>query len=156
MCRQVMQGADGRSRGCGLVEFASSDAARNAIASLHDTELGGRLIMVRQDKEDAGKSRGGGRGHVVTLSGGQGKGGAVRATDRWVPGVASSSREGAGDGLSSGRVYVGNLSYEVGNIAIPNDGLTLVIRLCLVGCRCHGRTSRITCDQQATCCGPTS
>jgi hypothetical protein len=34
------------------VEYASADEARYAIASLHDTELQGRLILVRQDKDD--------------------------------------------------------------------------------------------------------
>lgn len=47
-----MQGPGGRSKGCGIVEYATADEARHAIASLHDTELQGRLILVRQDKDD--------------------------------------------------------------------------------------------------------
>jgi RNA recognition motif-containing protein len=47
-----MQGQGGRSKGCGIVEYASTEEARHAIASLHDTELQGRLIFVRQDKDD--------------------------------------------------------------------------------------------------------
>ena len=45
-------GSDGRSMGCGIVEYATSDDARNAIATLHDTELKGRLLSVRQDRDD--------------------------------------------------------------------------------------------------------
>ena len=32
-------GSDNRSMGCGIVEYATSDDARNAIATLHRTEL---------------------------------------------------------------------------------------------------------------------
>ena len=53
-----MTGADGRSKGCGLVEFTSSQDARNAIATLHDTTINERPIVVRQDKEDTGAGRG--------------------------------------------------------------------------------------------------
>jgi RNA recognition motif-containing protein len=34
------------------VEYSTTAEARHAIESLHDTELQGRLIMVRQDKDD--------------------------------------------------------------------------------------------------------
>jgi len=40
-----------RSKGCGLVTFQNSRDAANAIAQLHDTELKGRLIFVREDRE---------------------------------------------------------------------------------------------------------
>ena len=47
----VMMGQDGRSKGCGLVSFASARDARNAINTLHDSELDGRMIFVREDRE---------------------------------------------------------------------------------------------------------
>ena len=47
----VMMRNDGKSQGCGLVSFASAKDARNAINSLHDSELDGRLIFVREDRE---------------------------------------------------------------------------------------------------------
>ena len=47
----VMMGNDGRSRGCGLVTFASAQDAENAIAILNDTDLNGRPIFVREDRE---------------------------------------------------------------------------------------------------------
>jgi hypothetical protein len=47
----VMMGADGRSKGCGLVEFANPMEAQRAINELNDSELMGRAIFVREDRE---------------------------------------------------------------------------------------------------------
>ena len=47
----VMQEQDGRSKGCGIVSFVSARDAANAIRQLHDTELQGRKIFVREDRE---------------------------------------------------------------------------------------------------------
>jgi len=63
----VMMAEDGRSRGFGIVEFSSAKGARKAIATLHDSELEGRAIVVREDRgertERSGRSSfGGGRG----------------------------------------------------------------------------------------------
>eukprot|EP00908_Phaeocystis_cordata_P022261 Transcript_4684.p3 GENE.Transcript_4684~~Transcript_4684.p3 ORF type:complete len:186 (-),score=77.25 Transcript_4684:315-872(-) len=61
----VMQEHDGRSKGCGIVSFVSARDAANAIRQLHDTELHGRKIFVREDREAAavnGKGKGGGTG----------------------------------------------------------------------------------------------
>jgi len=46
----VMEGRDGRSKGCGIVEFSAAWEAQRAIEELHDTELKGRLIFVREDR----------------------------------------------------------------------------------------------------------
>lgn len=48
----VITDNNGRSKGFGIVEYSTSNEARNAIETLHDTNLHGRLIIVRQDKED--------------------------------------------------------------------------------------------------------
>ena len=40
------------ARGCGIVEFESPDEAIAAIEQLNDTDLGGRPIQVREDRED--------------------------------------------------------------------------------------------------------
>lgn len=45
---------DGRSKGYGIVEFASVSDARNAIRELHDSYLGGRQIIVRPNKNQKG------------------------------------------------------------------------------------------------------
>ena len=47
----VLEGADGRSKGCGLVEYADSRDAARAVATLNDSELSGRRIFVREDRE---------------------------------------------------------------------------------------------------------
>ncbi|GLE10894.1 hypothetical protein PINS_up023166, partial [Pythium insidiosum] len=48
----VMEEAGGRSRGFGLVEFSTAEEAQQAIAMLHDSELDGRRIFVREDREN--------------------------------------------------------------------------------------------------------
>jgi RNA recognition motif-containing protein len=50
--------ADGRSKGCGIVAFASAADAANAIATLTETELDGRNIFVREDREAAPSQHG--------------------------------------------------------------------------------------------------
>ena len=60
------------AQGCGVVTFESEDAAKNAIATLNDTELGGRKIFVREDRESqpssAQKPKRGFRVYVGNLS----------------------------------------------------------------------------------------
>jgi RNA recognition motif-containing protein len=46
-----VMGANGRSKGCGLVEFATPEEAQTAIRTLHDSELDGRKIFCREDRE---------------------------------------------------------------------------------------------------------
>lgn len=52
----VMRDASGRSKGCGIVEYRTAMEAQTAINTLLDTELKGRLIFVREDREAAGAS----------------------------------------------------------------------------------------------------
>ncbi|KAL3660079.1 hypothetical protein V7S43_015001 [Phytophthora oleae] len=56
----ILEQYAGRSKGSGLVggmvEYATAEEAAKAIAELHDTELGGRLIFVREDREPEGVS----------------------------------------------------------------------------------------------------
>ncbi|POM58969.1 RNA binding protein [Phytophthora palmivora] len=52
----VLEEANGRSKGCGLVEYATQEEAAKAIAELNNTELEGRLIFVREDREPEGGS----------------------------------------------------------------------------------------------------
>ena len=52
---RVMENRTGRSQGCGVVEFQSMQDAQNAIATLHDSELDGRKLLVREDREDGQK-----------------------------------------------------------------------------------------------------
>lgn len=50
----IMTGPDGRSKGCGIVEFSTVDEAKKAVLTLNDTELNGRQIFVREDREERG------------------------------------------------------------------------------------------------------
>ena len=68
-----------RSKGFGFVEMSNDDAARQAISNLHDTEVGGRKIVVNESaprKEGEGgykkKSFGGGGGGGYNRGGGGG------------------------------------------------------------------------------------
>ena len=53
----VMTEPDGRSKGCGLVEYASARDAAKAIQGLNDTVLKDRKIFVREDGEAEPVSR---------------------------------------------------------------------------------------------------
>lgn len=50
----------GRSKGCGIVEYANEEDAQEAIRTLTDTELKGRMIFVREDREFNSQNAGGG------------------------------------------------------------------------------------------------
>lgn len=39
-----------RSTGSGLIEFANVAAAQHAVATLNDTDMDGRLVLVREDR----------------------------------------------------------------------------------------------------------
>lgn len=61
---EVMTDASGRSKGCGIVEFSSQEEAKEACNSLSDSDLKGRMIFVREDRETTASAGGhGGRGH---------------------------------------------------------------------------------------------
>lgn len=79
----IITAPDGRSKGCGIVEFATAKDAAQAVATLNDSELKGRQIFVREDRED-------------------------RPTF-----VASGGRFTSGEQAQGRRVYVGNLSWDV-------------------------------------------
>jgi RNA recognition motif-containing protein len=44
--------ATGRSKGCGVVEYEDAADARKALKDLHETELDGRQIFLREDREE--------------------------------------------------------------------------------------------------------
>ena len=58
----MTEGPGGRSKGCGIVEMGTVDEAANAIEMLNDTDLNGRNILIREDREDNGGRGGGGGG----------------------------------------------------------------------------------------------
>jgi RNA recognition motif-containing protein len=70
----VMDRETGRSRGFGFVEMSNDEEARNAIAAMHGTDLGGRQLTVNEarPREDRGGGGGGGRGGFGGGGGGRG------------------------------------------------------------------------------------
>jgi RNA recognition motif-containing protein len=55
----VLEDHEGRSKGCGIVEYDNAHAAMRAIRELNNTDLKGRLIFVREDREDKKMMMGG-------------------------------------------------------------------------------------------------
>lgn len=94
----VMANPDGRSKGCGIVEFATADGAQRAVLTLNDTELMGRQIFVREDREEGGN----GGGYYAQQIGGGAAGG-----------TGGGGRFSSGGDAQSRRCYVGNLSWDV-------------------------------------------
>ena len=48
----IIAGSDGRSKGCGIVEYGNSRDAADAMQRLNNTHLKGRQIFVREDREE--------------------------------------------------------------------------------------------------------
>ncbi|HZZ73300.1 MAG TPA: RNA-binding protein [Pirellulales bacterium] len=77
---EVIQDRDtGRSKGFGFVEMADDNAARDAIAGLHEKEHDGRPLTVNEarprEERGGGGGGGGGRGGYGGGGGGGGRGG---------------------------------------------------------------------------------
>lgn len=110
---EILKNHNGKAKGCAIVQYASEADAESAKNKLNNTDLKGRMISVREDREQGISTTGtpipsasrpafrsfpssGGRG-----GGFQGHGGG----GHW---------QGSGHGGGGNRrVYVGNLSYEV-------------------------------------------
>jgi RNA recognition motif-containing protein len=60
---EVICESNGRSKGCGIVEFSTPEEAQKAITTLTDSELLGRLIFVREDRETSSGAATGSQGH---------------------------------------------------------------------------------------------
>jgi RNA recognition motif-containing protein len=107
----IMMSPDGRSKGCGIVEFATAQGASEAVTALNDVELNGRQIFVREDREDRGSGqrynqypqRHSSHPHQYP------RGGHAQRS-----GSDAASKTSAQDAQAqSCRVYVGNLSWDV-------------------------------------------
>ena len=73
----------GRSKGMGILEYGTREEAEEAIRTLNDTELDGRQIAVREDRDAPAREGGGGgdggdRGGRGRGRGGRGEGGGDR------------------------------------------------------------------------------
>ncbi len=99
----VLLGHDGRSKGCGVVEYQNADDARTAIRKLNDGVLMGRPVFVREDRESEAR---------IGFSGGRGGGPAPSGRRDAGP---SGGGGGGGGGGSSRQVFVGNVSLDADN-----------------------------------------
>lgn len=99
---------NGMSKGCGIVEYATREQAQQAVNTLSNQNLMGRLVYVREDREAEPRFTGpptSGRG---VHDGGQGRGGF---------GGGFGGAMGGPMGGSAGscrQIYVSNLPYAVG------------------------------------------
>jgi len=109
----IMMTPDGRSKGCGIVEFATAEGAEKAVETLNDTELAGRQIFVREDREDRGGGSGGGGGGGGYRKPYRGGDGGQQATAASSSGDPQNNNASSTTTKSGVRVYVGNLSWDV-------------------------------------------
>lgn len=98
----LREGGGNRSKGCGIVEYETPEAAAAAIQCLNHTNLDGRQIFVREDREDF-----------------ELKGDLEPAADPNVrlqknPRLAVPATGGTGPITIGNRVWVGNLSFQTG------------------------------------------
>jgi len=105
---KVLTDRDGRSKGCGIVEFSTVEGAQDAIEKLTDTELKGRKIFVREDREDG--KRGGGAPRVPKAEGGAAAEGGESAPA--AAAAASSAPASASDKVEGSQLFIGNLSWD--------------------------------------------
>jgi len=97
----VTRDANGRSKGWGVVEFETSVQAADAINTMNESSLGGRSVIVREEREDKEL-----KDHLGDRGGGRDD------TKRNRP--ARHENHGHGDLSSIGRrLFVGNLSWQV-------------------------------------------
>jgi RNA recognition motif-containing protein len=99
---KILQDRDGRSKGCGIVEFTSAEGAADAIEKLTDSELKGRKIFVREDREEGGGG-GGRRGGAGAGAAGGEEGDALPTPAESANATTSGGGGGGGGGRGGGR-----------------------------------------------------
>lgn len=104
----ILSEPSGRSKGCGIVEYATEADAQNAVQTLHNSELKGRLMFVREDREDKTNTSGDSRGSFSASGNASSNGRDVRQV---IASGTDSTIQPAKLGVSR-FVYVGNLSWE--------------------------------------------
>lgn len=99
----LMSSITGKSKGCGIVEFESSAEALRVMAETNGSEIGGRVIVVREDREE----------YAVSGSTGQ-SGSGMNGTQHDQSSNSNNTMNGSHNGGGIGcRLFVGNLSYDV-------------------------------------------
>ena len=118
----MMEPGTTRSKGCGIVTFATAEEAAHAIATLHDTELMGRLIFVREDRESghtgsvrpahAAGFRGGGFNPFAQQAAFGGYPGGFPAYGGFPQAQFGGGYGAQGAGMGGCKLYVGGLPWE--------------------------------------------
>ncbi|RHY11415.1 hypothetical protein DYB37_001335 [Aphanomyces astaci] len=108
----VLVEATGRSKGCGLVTYRTVEMAREAIRTLTDTELMGRKIFVREDREDGAMGPPPPASSSLPFAG-NGGGYPSQSGGRPSPYSSGGGPPQAGGPIKTSRVYVSNLSWSV-------------------------------------------
>ncbi|KAJ4303279.1 g-strand binding protein [Kalmusia sp. IMI 367209] len=101
---------NGMSKGCGIVEYATREQAQNAVATLSNQNLMGRLVYVREDREAEPRFSNPSTTRGNFGGGGGGTFGGAPFGAHAGPG-AYPPQQGGGGGR---QVYVANLPYNVG------------------------------------------
>lgn len=108
----VKTGEDGRSRGFGIVRFATAEDAEYAIENLNGCDMDGRELIVRLDNGGKGSGEGGGgfaggrgsgKGKGGGKGGGKGKGGKGKGGGK---GGRPKSKESLDDDLDSVSAHI--------------------------------------------------
>ncbi|KAG0364914.1 hypothetical protein BGX24_004403 [Mortierella sp. AD032] len=100
----VLLGRDGRSKGCGVVEYQNADDARAAIRKLNDVVLMGRPVFVREDRESESR---------IGFSGGRGGAGNAPTAPAAAGGGGGGGGAGARRDVNTRQIYVANLPYSI-------------------------------------------
>ncbi|MEO7962234.1 MAG: RNA-binding protein [Ginsengibacter sp.] len=107
----------GRSKGFGFVEMEDEEAAKTAIATLNESEVQGRKLIVNESQpraEGSGykKSGGGGYGGGGRSSGGGGYGGGRSSGSGGGYGGGGGYKKSGGSGYGSGRSSSGGYNKD--------------------------------------------
>jgi RNA recognition motif-containing protein len=97
----------GRSKGSGLVDFATAEEAARARSDLNETNLDGRTIFVREDRGDVPPARTGGTAPARRAPA------ARRTAPRAAPTGTTSSAAPRTPSTPGTTAYVGNLPWSV-------------------------------------------
>ena len=113
----LMSYANGRSKGCAIVKYATPEEAQHAITALNDVEVDGRRLLVREDREGPEGPVPGSKPASAIV---RGRGGIARGAGRGGRGGRGGLGGGAGGDAPRSRaapsenaVYVGNLPWSV-------------------------------------------
>lgn len=113
----VFEDFQGKSKGCGIVQYENAEGAQKAIKELTDSELFDRLIFVREDREDEHRLPTGPRGRRGGFRGGTRGGsfggyGGYRGGRGGYAGGGGGGPPPAGGECAGRQIFVSNLPWR--------------------------------------------